>query len=65
MELLTNDMLAAIDTVDLTDVDKEKIKTILYQERQNKELSWDKDAERYITRLIDGNQSDMQEDVIQ
>jgi hypothetical protein len=58
MELLTNDMLAAIDDVDLSDADKEKIKTILYQERQNKELSWDKDAERYIARLIDGNQND-------
>lgn len=55
MELLTNDMLAAIDAVDLSDADKEKIKTILYQERQNKELSWDKDAERYITGLIDGH----------
>lgn len=55
MELLTNDMLAAIDAVDLSDADKEKIKTILYQERQKKELSWDKDAERYIARLIDGD----------
>lgn len=58
MELLTNDMLAAIDAVDLSDADKEKIKTILYQERQNKELSWDKDAERYIAGLIDGHRDD-------
>lgn len=58
MELLTNDMLAAIDAVDLSDADKEKIKTILYQERQNKELYWDKDAERYIAGLIDDNRGD-------
>lgn len=58
MELLTNDMLAAIDAVDLSDADKEKIKTILYQERQNKELSWDKDAVHYIARLIDGSRDD-------
>lgn len=58
MDLLTEDMLAAIDSVDLTDSDKAKIKVILYQERQNKELSWDKDAERYITKLIDNEKSE-------
>ena len=53
MDLLTNDMSTAIDAVDMTGADKEKLKVILYQERQNKELSWDKDAEHYITKLID------------
>jgi hypothetical protein len=57
MDLLTDDMSAAIDSVDMTDSDKEKIKVILYQERQHKELLWDKDAERYITKLIDNGQS--------
>lgn len=53
MNLLTDDMNAAIDSVNLAAKDKELIKSVLYQERQNKERTWDKDAENYITKLID------------
>jgi hypothetical protein len=55
INLLTEDMSDAIDQVDLTDKDKEIIKSILYQERQNKERAWDNDAEKYIVQLIDEN----------
>lgn len=58
MNLLTDDMIAAIDSVDIAAKDKELIKSILYQERQNKERTWDKDAENYITKLIDENVSE-------
>lgn len=53
MNLLTDDMSAAIDNTDIPTIDKTLIKSILYQERQNKERSWDSDAEKYITKLID------------
>lgn len=53
MNLLTDDMSDVIDSIDLSENDKELIKEILYQERQNKERSWGNDAEKYITKLID------------
>jgi hypothetical protein len=55
MNLLTDDMSTAIDNTELASGDKEIIKAILYQERQNKERTWDSDAEKYIARLIDDN----------
>ena len=55
INLLTEDMSAAIDQVDIADKDREIIKSILYQERQNKERTWDNDAEKYILKLIDEN----------
>lgn len=58
MNLLTDDMSAAIESIDLAESDKELIKSILYQERQNKERTWDNDAEKYITKLIDENASE-------
>lgn len=57
MNLLTDDMSAAIDSTDIPEIDKNLIKSILYQERQNKERTWDSDAERYITKLIDESAS--------
>lgn len=57
MNLLTDDMSAAIDNTDILEIDKNLIKSILYQERQNKERTWDSDAERYITKLIDESAS--------
>lgn len=53
MNLLTDDMITAINSVDLNDKQKDLIKSILYQERQNKEREWHKDAENYISKLID------------
>lgn len=53
MNLLTDDMSAAIDSTDLTVADRKLIENILYQERQNKALSWDADAEKYVMKLID------------
>lgn len=53
MNLLTDDMSDAIDKVNLSEQDKKLIEQILYQERQNKERSWDKDAEKYIMKQID------------
>lgn len=55
MNLLTDDMSAAIEGTELAAVDKVIIKAILYQERQNKERTWDTDAEKYITKLVDEN----------
>ena len=55
MNLLTDDMSAAIDNTDIPAIDKTLIKSILYQERQNKERSWDSDAEKFIAKLIDEN----------
>lgn len=55
MNLLTDDMSAAIDNTDIPETDKILIKSILYQERQNKERTWDNDAEKYITKLLDEN----------
>ena len=57
MNLLTDGMSAAIDNTDIPEIDKNLIKSILYQERQNKERTWDSDAERYITKLIDESAS--------
>lgn len=57
MNLLTDDMIAAINDADITDTDKQLIKDILYQERQNKERVWDNDAEKHITKLIDESSS--------
>jgi hypothetical protein len=57
MNLLTDDMSAAIDNIELAKGDKEMIKAILYQERQKKELAWDNDAEKYIAKLIDESDS--------
>ena len=57
MNLLTDDMSAAIDSTDIPEIDKNLIKSILYQERQNKERTWDSDAEKYITKLIDESDS--------
>lgn len=53
MNLLTDDMSAAIENTDIPETDKALIKEILYQERQNKERTWDNDAERYIAKLLD------------
>lgn len=53
MNLLTDDMLAAIDVIEMPKTDRIMITSILYQERQNKERTWDSDAEKYITKLID------------
>lgn len=55
INLLTEDMSAAIDQIDVAEKDREIIKSILYQERQNKERTWDNDAEKYIIKLIDEN----------
>lgn len=55
INLLTEDMSAAIDQIDAAEKDREIIKSILYQERQNKERAWDNDAEKYIIKLIDEN----------
>lgn len=55
MNLLTDDMSDAIENAKIVKNDKDMIKAILYQERQNKERTWDKDAEKYITKLIDDN----------
>jgi hypothetical protein len=55
INLLTEDMLAAIDNIEMSEEDRVIIKAVLYQERQNKERTWDSDAEKYITKLIDGN----------
>lgn len=55
INLLTEDMSAAIDQIDIAEKDREIIKSILYQERQNKERAWDNDAEKYIVKLIDEN----------
>ncbi len=57
MNLLTDDMSAAIDNADIPEIDKNLIKSVLYQERQNKERTWDSDAEKYITKLIDESDS--------
>jgi hypothetical protein len=57
MNLLTDDMSMAIDSTELASGDMEIIKAILYQERQNKERTWDSDAEKYIAKLIDENAS--------
>jgi hypothetical protein len=53
MNLLTDDMSDSVDNSAASAADKELIRSILYQERQNKERTWDKDAEQYITKLID------------
>ncbi len=53
MNLLTDDMSAAIENTDMPETDKALIKEILYQERQNKERTWDNDAEKYIAKLLD------------
>lgn len=55
MNLLTDDMSGAIDSTDIPETDKVLIKEILYQERQNKARTWDNDAEKYITKLLDEN----------
>ena len=57
MDLLTEDMITAINNADLSPSDKEIIKAILYRERQNKERNWDKDAAKYIMDLISKNQA--------
>lgn len=58
MNLLNDDMSAAIDTAKIAENDKETLKAILYQERQNKERTWDSDAEKYIMKLIDEGTSE-------
>ena len=59
MNLLTDDMSAAIDATEVTKTDKILVTSILYQERQNKERTWDNDAEKYITKLIDENSTEV------
>ena len=58
MNLLTDDMSDAIDSVPIESDDKKLIENMLYQERQNKERTWDNDAEKYITKLIDESTSE-------
>lgn len=60
IDLLTEDMTAAINQIDIAEKDREIIKSILYQERQNKERTWDNDAEKYIIKLIDENVTEVQ-----
>ena len=59
MNLLTDDMLAAIDNTEMSKTDKILITSILYQERQNKERTWDNDAEKFISKLIDENNAEV------
>ncbi len=61
MNLLTDDMSSAIDNAKLSSGDKGKLKKILYQERQNKERVWDKDAEKFISKLIDEDTKEQSE----
>ena len=55
INLLTDDMSDAIDKAEMAEQDREMIKAILYQERQNKERAWDSDAEKFISKLLDEN----------
>ena len=56
MNLLTDDMMAAVEHLSLSDRDKELITIILYQERLNKERDWEKDAEAFIMKKIDDSE---------
>ena len=55
INLLTDDKSYANDKSDIDEKDREMIKAILYQERQNKERAWDSDAEKFISKLLDEN----------
>lgn len=59
MSLLTEDMSTAINKVNMSEQDKILIESILYQERQNKERTWDSDAEKYVMKLIDENATEV------
>ncbi len=56
MDLLSSDMEQAVDGISMSDQDKELVRDILYNERQNKErdeTSWSADATKYIQNLFE------------
>lgn len=54
-DILNKDMVDAINEVDLTDSDRNIIRSILFQERNNKDREWDDDAVISIIKLLESS----------
>lgn len=52
-DILNQDMINAINAVDLSDSDKNIIRSILFQERNKKDSEWDDDAVEFIIKLLE------------
>lgn len=52
-DILNQDMINAINAVDLSDSDKNIIRSILFQERNKKDSEWDDDAVESIIKLLE------------
>lgn len=48
-------MIEALESLDLSKKDELMLKTILFQERTNKDREWDDEAVRTIDKLINEN----------
>ena len=54
-DVLNQDMLNALDAIELEPSEKEILRGLLHEERFNKNREWDDDAVEYIVKILESN----------
>lgn len=55
-DFLNQDMTDALDSIDASSDNKDILRTILFQERSNKDREWDDDATTTIIKLLEASE---------